>query len=69
MVFETVGAQTARMTDFAVSQTDTSTAFSAFVRPVLPIIIAKSAADLPVFTGLNDIPGFAQALPRSVDNF
>ena len=69
MVFETVGAQAARMTDFAVSQTATSTAFSAFVSPVPPTIIAKSTADLPVFTGLNDIPGFAQALSRSVDNF
>ena len=69
VVFETVGAQAARMTDFAVSQTDTSTAFSASVRLVPPTIIAKSTADLSVFTGLNDISGFAQALPRSVDNF
>ena len=40
-----------------------------FVRPVLPIIIAKSTVGLPAYTGLNDISGFAQALPRSVNNF
>ena len=69
---ETLGAQAARMTDFAVSQTATQPAFgdSVFtVTPAPPLTIAKSAADLLAFSKIDNISGFEQVLPQSVDNF
>ena len=67
---ETLGAQGAQMTDFAVSQAVTRPVFAATVSPAPPITtIPQYAAGLPGLGEVDKMSGFVHALPQSVDNF
>lgn len=63
---ETLGAQAARMTDFAVSQSAPGSTFAAFSQPMPLERFANSA---PAFTGMDTVSRNVEALTQSVDSF
>ena len=63
---ETLGAQAARMTDFAVSQTARVSAFAASVPPVVPDRAPTSAQG---FSGTDTLSRNVKALAQSADSF
>jgi hypothetical protein len=63
---ETLGAQAARMTDFAVSQ---SAVVQPFAPSSQPMPLEKFANTAPPFTGMDTVTRNVQALAQSADNF
>ena len=66
---ETLSAQAARLTDFAVSQTAPRLAFSSTTPGALPISVAKSAAAATRSIKPANASSFHQSSPQSTDSF
>ena len=63
---ETLGAKSARMTDFAVSQTEPAKTFS---RQSEPVRLVSAAVAQPAFKGTDTISRNVAVLTQSTDNF